>query len=125
MTLLLDTHAFLWWVEDPARLSVPARKAIRDASNPVFVSAVVVWEIVVKKSLGKLSAPDDLEGIINASRFQSLPMTVPHALAVTSLPKHHRDPFDRMLIAQAVHEGFRLVSRDPEIAKYPVSLLTA
>ncbi len=125
MTLLLDTHALLWWLDDPNQLSRPARAAIRDGRNTVYVSAAVAWEIAIKKGLGKLDAPDDLEAVMDACRFFPLPVTVAHALTVLSLPNHHRDPFDRLLIAQALHEGFRLVSRDPEIAKYPVPQIVA
>ena len=109
----------------PRRLSKAARKAIQDGTNPVYISAAVAWEIAIKKALGKLDAPDDLEDVMEANRFLSLPITIPHALAVRSLPDHHRDPFDRMLIAQALHEGFRLVTRDSEIAKYPVPQIVA
>jgi PIN domain nuclease of toxin-antitoxin system len=125
MMLLLDTHVLLWWLVDPKQLSRAARKAIQDGANPVYISAAVAWEIAIKKALGKLDAPDDLEDAMEANRFLSLPITIPHALAVRSLPHHHRDPFDRMLIAQALHEGLRLVTRDSEIAKYPVPQIVA
>jgi PIN domain nuclease of toxin-antitoxin system len=125
MTLLLDTHVLLWWLDDPKQLSRAARRAIQDGANPVYISAAVAWEITIKKALGKLDAPDDLEDVIEANRFLPLPITIPHALAVRSLPHHHRDPFDRILIAQALHEGFRLVNRDSEIAKYPVPQIVA
>ena len=126
MTLLLDTHVLLWWLDDPRQLSKQAKKAIQDGANRVYVSAAVAWEIAIKKSLGKLDAPDDLEGMIRCTnRFLALPVMIPHALTVLSLPNHHRDPFDRMLIAQAMHEGFHLVTRDQEIAKYPVPQITA
>jgi len=125
MTLLLDTHALLWWLDDPKLLSKGARRAIRDGSNTVYVSAAAVWEVAIKKALGKLAAPDDLEAAMTANRFLPLPITIPHALAVLALPAHHRDPFDRMLIAQAIHEKFRLVTRDADIQKYPVPLIVA
>jgi PIN domain nuclease of toxin-antitoxin system len=125
MTLLLDTHVLLWWLDDPGRLSRAARKAIQDGANPVYVSAAVAWEIAIKKALGKLDAPDNLEDVLEANRFRPLPIPIPHALAVRSLPDHHRDPFDRILIAQALHEGFRLVNRDAEIARYPVPQIVA
>ncbi len=125
MTLLLDTHVLLWWLEDPRKLSKQAKKAIEDGTNRVYVSAAVAWEIAIKKALGKLDAPDDLEEMVDSNRFLSLPVTIPHALAVLALPNFHRDPFDRMLIAQALHEGFRLVTRDQEIAKYPVAQILA
>jgi len=125
MTLLLDTHALLWWLDDPKLLSQGARRAIRDGSNTVYVSAAAVWEIAIKKALGKLAAPDDLEAAMTANRFLPLPITIPHSLAVLALPAHHRDPFDRMLIAQAIHEKFRLVTRDADIQKYPVPQIVA
>ena len=125
MILSLDTHVLLWWLDDPNQLSKPAKKAISDGRNSVYVSAAVAWEIAIKKALGKLDAPDDLEAVIAANRFLPLPVTIPHALALLSLPNHHRDPFDRILIAQALHEGFRLVTRDVEIARYPVPQIVA
>lgn len=125
MTLLLDTHVLLWWLDEPRLLSEAARKAIADGKNPVYVSAAVVWEISIKRSLGKLDAPDDLEAAITANRFLPLPVTIPHALAVAGLPSLHRDPFDRLLIAQAKHEGFKLVSRDPHIPAYGVPHIVA
>jgi PIN domain nuclease of toxin-antitoxin system len=125
MTLLLDTHTFLWWLDDPALLAESARKAIADGKNLVYVSAADAWEIAIKRSLGKLNAPEDLEAAMAANRFLPLPVTVPHALAVATLPDHHRDPFDRLLIAQARHEGFQLVSRDPFMKLYDVPLLEA
>lgn len=125
MRLSLDTHTFLWWLDDPKLLSQAARRAIRDGRNTVYVSAAAVWEIAIKRSLGKLDAPNDLEAAMVANRFLPLPVTVAHALAVEVLPDHHRDPFDRLLIAQARHEGFRLVSRDPQVARYDVPLIVA
>ena len=125
MTLLLDTHVLLWWMDNPGQLSRQAQRAIQDGANRVYISAAVAWEIAIKKSLGKLSTTDDLEEMMDANRFIPLPVTIPHALAVLSLPNHHRDPFDRMLVAQAMHEGFRLVTRDQEIAKYPVPQIMA
>src|SRR3954447_2242696 len=113
MTLLLDTHVFLWWLENPALLSKAASKTIGDGKNTVYVSAAVAWEISIKKALGKLDAPDDIEAAMAANRFLPLPVTIPHTLAVQLLPDIHRDPFDRLLIAQAKHEEFKLVSRDP------------
>jgi PIN domain nuclease of toxin-antitoxin system len=125
MTLLLDTHVLLWWLADPSQLSKRAKNAIQDGRNRVYISAAVAWEIAIKKALGKLDVPDDLEEMVDSNRFIALPVSIPHALAVMSLPNYHRDPFDRMLIAQALHEGFRLVTRDQEIAKYPVPQILA
>ena len=113
------------WLDDPSLLSQAARDAIGDGRNSVYVSAAVAWEIAIKRSLGKLEAPDDLEAALAANRFQPLPITIPHALAIAALPDHHRDPFDRLLIAQACHEGLTLVSRDQQVARYPVTLLIA
>ena len=125
MNLLLDTHAFLWWLDDPQLLSRAARRAISDGENTVYVSAAVVWEIAIKRSLAKLDAPDDLEAAMEANRFLPLPVTIPHALAVRTLPDHHRDPFDRLLVAQARHEGFKLVTRDANIPRYGVPHIVA
>ena len=125
MTFLLDTHVLLWWLDNPRQLSRQAKKAIEDGRNHIYVSAAVAWEIAIKKSLGKLEAPDDLDEMIDANRFSALPVTIAHALGVLALPDHHRDPFDRILIAQALHEGLPLVTRDQEIAKYPVPQILA
>ena len=125
MTLLLDTQVLLWWLDEPRILSKEARNAIGDGKNTVYVSAVVAWEITINRALGRLDAPDDLEAAMVANRFLPLPVTVKHALAVTRLPYHHRDPFDRLLIAQARHEGFKIVSRDPILAHYDVPCLVA
>jgi PIN domain nuclease of toxin-antitoxin system len=125
MMFSLDTHTFLWWLDDPMLLSEAARRAIGDGKHTIYVSAAVAWEIAIKRSLGKLDAPDDLEAAMAANRFLPLPVTVPHALAVGALPDLHRDPFDRLLIAQARHEGLKLVTRDPQIARYGVPLILA
>ncbi len=125
MTLSLDTHVFLWWLDDPQLLSKAARKAIGDGKNTVYVSAAVIWEISIKRSLGKLKAPDNLEAAMTANRFLPLPVTIPHALAVANLPDLHRDPFDRLMLAQARHEKFKLVSRDPQVLLYGVPHIVA
>ncbi len=125
MTLSLDTHTFLWWLDDPQLLSKAARKAIGDGKNTVYISAAVIWEITIKRTLGKLDAPDDVEAAMAANRFLPLPISIAHALAVAKLPDHHRDPFDRLLIAQARHEGFKLVSPDPHIPLYGVPHIIA
>lgn len=99
--------------------------AIRENENEVFVSAAVVWEIVIKKALGKLTAPDNIADVISQNRFDPLNITIEHALAVEKLPKHHRDPFDRILIAQATVEGMTLLHRDHDIARYAFTQLRA
>ena len=123
MVLSLDTHVLLWWLADDATLSQTARAAISDGRNLVFVSAAAAWEIVIKSALGKLDIPSNLEAALTANRFQPLPITIPHALAVADLPHHHYDPFDRLLIAQAKVEGFTLVTGDAQIKKYDVSIM--
>ena len=125
MNLLLDTHVVLWWLDDPALVSGPARSAIRDQENAVFVSAATVWEIVIKKALGKLDAPDNLADVLRACQFSALPVTFEHALAVRELPFHHHDPFDRMLVAQTKVEVLTIVTRDSDILRYAVPHLLA
>ncbi len=125
MKLLLDTHVLLWWLDDSTLLSSSAREAIENEQNTVYVSAAVAWEIAIKRGLGKLEFAHDLEAILASNRFEALAITVSHALAVERLPNHHSDPFDRVLVAQALHDGLTLVSRDPEIQRYPVSHLAA
>lgn len=124
MRLLLDTSALLWWLADEG-LAVQARDAIADPENLVAVSAVSAWEISIKKALGKLSAPDDLEHQVQAGGFTPLPVTFAHGVAEGQLARHHDDPFDRMLIAQAVAEGLTIVTRDKRFSDYNVALMPA
>ncbi len=123
--LLLDTHVLLWWLDDPASLEAPARRLIADPRNRVFVSAAVAWEITIKRQLGKLEAPDDLEAALEQERFQHLPITVGHALVVAELPAIHGDPFDRIQIAQARLDALTIVTRDETIPRYDVPCLRA
>lgn len=125
MRLLLDTHVLLWWLDDPLQLAGPAAAAIRSPENAVYVSAATVWEIVIKKGLGKLDSPDNLEEMLSACHFSPLPITAAHALAVGDLPLVHHDPFDRMLIAQTKVEEMTIVTRDATILQYSVSHLSA
>ena len=124
MKLLLDTHAFLWWVVDDPRLSRRARIAIGDPKSDVFFSVASAWELVIKASLGRLDVPRPLEDLLpeqlTLNGFRVLPVTLSHALAVAELPAHHNDPFDRLLAAQAQVEGLRLVTRDRQLARYGV-----
>ena len=122
MRLLLDTHALLWWLADEG-LTDQARDAIADPANLVILSAASAWEISIKKALGKLSAPDDLEQQAEESGFSPLPITIAHALAAGRLPRHHDDPFDRMLIAQAFAEGLTIVTHDKRFADYKAPTL--
>ncbi len=129
MRLLLDTHAFLWAAADPDQLRAKARAAIEDSANEVLVSAAVAWEISVKVTLGKLTVPVDpavwFPARVHSLGFQELPITAAHALGIGGLPNVHRDPFDRIMIAQAQIEGLTFVTRDPENKKYPVHVLPA
>lgn len=125
MHLLLDTHSLLFWLSKPEALSQAAHEAIRNESNLIYVSAATVWEVAIKRSLGKLEAPENLEQILSDNEFLELPVTAAHALGVERLPPIHRDPFDRMLASQAIHEGLTLVTRDVELLQYPVPLLAA
>lgn len=125
MTLLLDTHALLWWLADDPTLSGEARRAIADAGSAIFVSAATVWEIAIKQNLGKLDAPTNLEALLELYRFDPLPITIAHAYAAGFLPHHHSDPFGRMLVAQATAEGLTIVTRDARIAQYGVPTLAA
>ena len=126
MNLLLDTHVLLWALEDHPSLSLAARSAITDGGNLVFVSAATAWEITIKSALGKLRAPTTgyLEEL-RRHRFTPLDITTEHALAVETLPLHHADPFDRILVAQAQVERLTLVTRDARIRMYPVQTITA
>lgn len=123
MKLLLDTHALLWWLSDHKSLTTKATKAIKDGGNDIFVSAVTAWEISIKRALGKLKAPDDLEEALEANRFNHLPISIRHGLVAESLPRHHDDPFDRMLIAQAQTEQLTIVTHDVRMKQYGVSIL--
>ncbi|MDZ4834173.1 MAG: type II toxin-antitoxin system VapC family toxin [Candidatus Melainabacteria bacterium] len=125
MNFLLDTHVLLWWLDKPALLSSQARKAIADSDTSIFVSAATIWEIIIKKSLGKLVIPDNLEQVIADNNFLPLPISFAHALAIETLPDFHRDPFDRVLVAQSICEGLTIVTRDPDIMKYPASWMMA
>jgi PIN domain nuclease of toxin-antitoxin system len=120
--LLLDTPALLWWLADDG-LTDRARDAVADHANLVMVSAVSAWEISIKKALGKLTAPNDLERQIDQGGLTPLPITIRHGITAGALPRHHDDPFDRMLIAQAVAEGLTIVTHDKRFADYNVATL--
>ena len=126
MNLLIDTHVLLWAVDNDPSLSPAARAAITDGRNIVFVSAATAWEIAIKKALGKLQAPTDtyLEELRH-HRFTPLDITTEHALTVETLPPHHADPFDRMLVAQAQVEKLTLVTRDVRLHAYSVPIIWA
>ena len=127
MRALLDTHAFLWWVLENERLSPRARQTISDGNNQFFLSAASAWEIVIKARAGRLRLPDNPGRFItqqmSVNTIQGLPIQLTHALHVATLPGHHRDLFDRMLIAQSQLERLPILTSDPLIARYPVEVI--
>lgn len=125
MELLLDTHVFLWWLNDSPELGPDTRVMITDLDHFVFVSAATAWEIAVKRSTGKLDFPGDIRHSIETNNFMELETTVEHAVASAELPRHHKDPFDRLLIAQARVDRLMLVARDDYIEKYDVTVFDA
>jgi PIN domain nuclease of toxin-antitoxin system len=123
--LLLDTHALLWWSHEPNRLAARAKEAIANAENDVFVSVVSAWELAIKAALGRVRFPGNLEAELDRHGFQKLGISFAHAQQIGSLPSHHRDPFDRMLIAQARSESLTLVTRDRYLGHYGITILPA
>lgn len=123
--LLLDTHVILWWFLDERRLSAEVTAQIEAPENEAVVSAVTGFEIATKSALGKLTAPADLADRIMDAGFDSLAVTLTHGFAAGRLPLHHRDPFDRLLIAQAQCDGFTLVTADEVLAAYDVPIMSA
>ena len=124
--LLLDTHTFLWWLSGDSSLGERARATIADPRNQVFVSAATGWEIAIKRAMGKLHIDDeDLDSIVEEEGFNHLPITFFHGTQAGTLPQHHKDPFDRMLVAQAQAEGLTILTADAHIPKYGVQLLAA
>lgn len=125
MRLLLDTHIYLWWLQDPGLLSDEARIAVANPRHLVFVSAASIIEIAIKQSSGKLRVDEQPEAQIQACRFHELPLTFAYASALRDLPSIHKDPFDRLLIAQARVEGMTLITRDPIVRQYDISSIAA
>ncbi len=127
MKILLDTHTFIWWDSDPAKLSPTALTLISDKSNELLFSVASVWEMQIKLKLGKLNLKlplaEIIEGQQRGNKIQLIPIMLEHVLELENLPYHHKDPFDRLLIAQAIVEGAALVSNDPEFPKYPAKAL--
>lgn len=127
MRYLLDTHAFLWWIVDDLRLSSRTRAIIQDPSNEIWFSAASAWEIAIKAQLGRISFEDDLVAFIPqqvaANGFKNLPVHCEHALRVSRLPLLHRDPFDRILVAQALTERMPLLTDDQIVASYDVEVV--
>jgi PIN domain nuclease of toxin-antitoxin system len=125
LNLLLDTHALLWALARPRALTSEARSAVTSPENEVTVSAASVWEVAIKQALGRLDVPREFLAALRNAGFTPLPVTWEHGFAAGSLPPHHRDPFDRMLVAQARLEGLTVVTRDPIFARYDVPVLAA
>jgi PIN domain nuclease of toxin-antitoxin system len=127
MNILLDTHAFLWWVMDDSQLSNTAKAMIADPTNTIYFSVISAWEIIIKEGTGKLSFPEPSKTYIPSrlasNRFMTLTVEMQHILQVASLPDHHRDPFDRLLIAQSQIENIPLLTVDPLVSQYPVNVI--
>ncbi len=127
MNLLLDTNALLWWLAGNSRLGRRARAVIAEPGNVVYVSAASAWEIAIKVALGRLMVPHEtatwLPPQLVANRFRPLPIMIAHALGVESLPPHHTDPFDRLLVAQAMAEGLTIVTGDEQLERYDVHVI--
>ena len=124
MRLLVDSHVALWWLDGNEALG-PTARAELESADEVFFSAVTPWELGIKRSIGKLSFPDGMPEALQESGFLGLPISIAHAVAAAELPPHHRDPFDRMLVAQARAEALVLVTADRTLAPYGVRLLDA
>lgn len=127
MKLLLDTNAFIWWREDLEKLSVPAQEAIFSAQNSVFVSVASIWELQIKILLGKLTLVDSIEKALKVEQetnnLRVLSLDVSHILGLATLPRIHKDPFDRILVSQAINENMTLITSDSEIRKYNVDVI--
>ena len=118
MNILLDTHVLLWWLTDDQRLNKKARQAIESETHLVYVSSASIWEIAIKKSIGKLKTKENIADHVNLNDFEPLPITLDHTSAVETLAHHHQDPFDRMLIAQAIIENLQIITHDQHFQLY-------
>lgn len=125
MKVLLDTHVLLWLLEDPLRLARSARQTLRDEVSEIVVSVVNFWEIAIKTRMGDLTAPDDFPDVVRNLGHRVLDVRADHAWRVRTLPLHHRDPFDRLLIAQAQVEDLPLITHDRQLARYDVRIIRA
>ena len=123
MKLLLDTHILLWWLTQDRKLSQTETDIITDPDNLIFVSAATAWEIAVKKMIGKLEAPDDLPAALAANNFLELPISIEHSQKLYRLPLHHHDPFDRIMVSQAMSEDLIFMTRDTKIALYDIKII--
>ena len=127
MKFLLDTHIFLWWILAHSKLPRAVGDVVADPDNELYFSAASTWEMIIKSAIGKLSLPASPEMFVKEQLFLNditpLPITMEHTFALANLPMVHRDPFDRMLIAQAIDENLTLITDDPIIKQYPVKVL--
>ena len=127
MNLLFDTHVFIWWADEPAKLSSAAIAVLEDEDNRLFLSDASIWEMQIKVQLGKiklkLSLPDLIESQKRDNNVEILHITTEHILALDKLPFHHKDPFDRLIIAQSIVDDFTIVTLDSEFPAYPAKLL--
>jgi PIN domain nuclease of toxin-antitoxin system len=125
MRLLIDSQILLWAIIEPERLPARVATALIDGDNAVWASAVGIAELRIKQRIGKLELPDDFDDLIEETGFEVLPFRAEHTALLAELPLHHRDPFDRMIIAQAIREGLTVATTDAAFANYPVALLPA
>ena len=123
MRLLIDSHAFLWWGESSPALGNTARSAIADPASEVLISIAALWELIIKASSGKLTLPADIETMVASQGFSVLSVSFDHLRRFGTLPRHHRDPFDRMMIAQALAEGIPIATGDRVFAAYGVQIV--
>jgi PIN domain nuclease of toxin-antitoxin system len=123
LRILVDTHIFIWCDREPGAVAPVLLAALRDPSNDVFVSVASVWEIAIKRATGKLQFATPIAQTVESVGFELLPITASHAEHAGGLPRHHRDPFDRLLVAQAMIEGMALATQDPQMRAYGVPLL--
>ncbi len=122
---LIDTHILIWWLDGSNKLGAEVRDILKSGSNAIYLSSGAVWEMAIKESIGRLEVPHDLEEVLRQEGIEVLPIKASHALAVATLPQHHRDPFDRIQIVQAQLEGLTLISRDEAFGQYDVELIEA
>ena len=123
--ILLDTHVLIWWFDGNDKLGLNAREQITNLENDIYVSSATVWEMSIKQQMGKLVAPEDIEAKVEQAGFISLPISLFHAQQAGRLPQHHKDPFDRMLIAQAQAEGLQILTKDQHFPAYGIKLINA
>lgn len=122
---LLDTHTLLWWADQPSLISDQAKRIVESGHTQVYTSIVSAWEVAIKQRLGKLFVPMTVEQIVERGKFLLLPVNLKHVAVLSDLPLLHSDPFDRMLVAQAMAENLTLITRDEAILRYPISTVRA